>query len=554
MRRIVIITIAVICILVSFGCNSGVKEQDASQLESINEVEEEKIYEFGTKFESDLNLDGKTQSITVYKEEAGVSVKVEYLVDSQARESISRLTELDGMLMNEKYRFIQGVPEPILAIYAKNGDEEENQIYFYTIEEDMEFHYKGKIVVEDDFMELGKTEFLENAVILDGKSYEIVEVYKAPRVSTKERDEVLDYLGMTAQSIVLELGEADFIGQSGLDDSWAYVEEGLEIKIAQDEIVKVCITSGRVLGIEVNQEYLEGQWEDYERYALTKLLTSSNDYLEAQFDYEKYFLEIHLKKDNTNMKVVSICVSLSELYQARIAEEHVVVDRFGNLLFAENEDSWSIELEKENGWMDINIIGYERENAVLFFQADRMGAVGVYHYDLLKKEVTLLRENPETVDFSGGVLSIYSQGERRYFDLGGEDVTDEIMGVNKKEIQVEFYIQSDTLFYLPQNIEDYTILKNLSQLLENKYSRIETYFDAESNRGFLSAFKDEDEMYDLYLFNPSLGQIKLLGLDIIDYKVTTVNGEKRLALTMDGATHSITKCYDVDGELLENCD
>ncbi len=533
--------------MLSFGCSSEKTKQEALQDESINEVEQQTIREFGTRF----NIDGQKGSMIVYYDKAGVSVKVEYLEEEQSMESISKLSELDGMLVAEKYRLVQGNPKPLLAIYATDRDGERNQVIFYKLDEKMVFQYMGKIVDEDNFIELGEIKIIEDTVVFGSKSYEMADIMLDRVTSTTDKDKFLEYLGQPAYSIVSELGQADTVDKSLSEESWSYLDEGLELQILQGDIVGTIITSGRILGIEVNQEFSEEKWENYDRYALETLSTSSNRYLVAHFDYGKYFVELHLLEENNSKKIVSIGVSLSELYQARLKEDHVVVDRFGNLLFAENKDSWSAQLKKEDGWLQIKILGYERENAVLFFQAKRVGVVGVYHYDLLKQKATLLMENPESVEFSGGTLRVSTTGERRYFDLGGIDVTDKIMGIDEDDIQVEFYIQSDTLFYLPENTRDYLVLKNLSQLLEDEYIRIETSFDPETNRGFLSAFKEtKDELYDLYVFYPELSQIKLLDSGILAHEVIWIHNEKGITVTNNNST----RCYDLDGNMLDNCD
>jgi hypothetical protein len=464
MRKIKIIILIIFCLLLIAGCNAGKEEVAIPEEEPVVEEEGQLMLTLGMDHELDLDLDGEQEKLTVHHNEVtGASANVSYFVDEQLQESVSELQGLERTILFAEYQVIQNEAKLVLALYVDG--KQEREVYFYVIREDMTFTYLGRITGEVDFFDMGGIELLDNQVSLDGRNFDLDPTFPDIPLMDQNKDEALDYLALPVYSIISGYGEPDMEEMVGSEKKLAYIDRDIEIFLEQDKIKRICTASGSLLDIEIGKAFLEEDWRANERYALLELATSAEEYKMARFDFDKYFVECTLKMTEQGMEVAALCVSLSELDQARLYEEHVLVDRFGDLLFAETEGSWSKLFGASDGWTQVEILGYERENAVLFFQAQKSGVIGVYYYNLLGEQLILLAEEPQTAAFSGGLLSVSLIDGRKYFDLGGLDVTTEIMGPEEDVITVEFYVQSDTLFYLPTDVKDYVVLKELSQFL-----------------------------------------------------------------------------------------
>lgn len=554
MRKTKNITLILFCLLLAVGCSGGEEVVEEPQEEPVVEEIGQLVLPLGIDHELDLDLDGEQETLTVqHNEVRGASANVSHFVEAQLQESVSELSGLELTILIKDYRVIPDETQPVLVLYV--GGKQENEVFFYALDEDMLFTYLGKIAGEEEFFELGEIELHGNHVDFGGKHFEMDSSLPSVPLMYQDKNEALDYLDLPVYSIRSGFGNPDVEEQVGTEEKLTYLERDLVVFLEGDKINRICTSSGSLLDIEVDDLFLEEEWQQNERYELLELATSAEDYKVARFDLDKYFVECTLWVTETGMEVTSLCVSLSELYQARLYEEHVLVDRFGNLIFAENEDSWRELLGTETGWSELLVLGYERENAVIFFQGQKDGSLGVYHYNLLSDQVTLLVGSPESAEFSGGLLSVSVMGGRRYFDLGGLDVTEEIMGPSLEETEVEFYVQSDTLFYLPAVVEDYLVLKDLNQSLRRGYEDYKTSFDTELDLGYLEAYAQTgDQVHDLYLFLPGAAQLKFVREDVSSRMLQSVGGELRLVLTLPADDGPAYECYDLSGAFLGLCD
>ncbi len=543
-----------LCLLLSVGCSGEEEAVDIPPDEPVIEVPGQQMLIFGMATDVDLNLDGEIETLLVYGDvEEGASVNVTYLVDEQSQESVSELPGWERAQFGDEYRVIPDTKEALLAIYVTS--EEQNEVFFYGMDSSMNFFYKGRIEGEETFTELGDIEIAGTKVRFGELTFEMDSTLPNVPLMYQDKNEALDYLDLPVYSIISGYGEPDMEEMVGTEKKLTYMARDLELFMEEDKIKRICTASGSLLDIEVGQAFLEENWRENERYALLELATSAEEYKIARFDQDKYFVECTLKVTEQGLEVAAVCVSLSELHQARLYEEHVLVDRFGDLLFAENEESWSKLLGVNGGWTQIQILGYERENAVLFFQAQKDGVIGVYHYNLLGEQVSLLAEDPQSAEFSGGLLSVTLADGRKYFDLGGMNVTAEIMGPQEEETVVEFYVQSDTLFYLPTAVEDYVVLNDLSQYLEREYDRYEASFDSELELGYLEAYIETgDQEYNLFLFLASEAKLMSLQEKVSAHVNKQVDGELRMVLTLMNDEGQIYECYDLEGAFLGLCD
>lgn len=553
MRKTKIITLIMLCLLLAVGCSGGEEVVEAPREEQAVEEIGQLVLPLGIDQELDLDLDGEQETLVVHHNEVrGASANVRYFVEAQLHERVSELPGLELTILIKDCRVIPDETQPVLVLYV--AGKQENEVFFYALDEDMLFNYLGKIAGELDFFDMGDIELLDNQVSFDGMIFDLDNDLPSVPMMYQDKDEALDYLDLPVYSIRSGFGNPDLEEQDGTETKLTYLERDLEVFLEDDKITRICTSSGSLMGIDVMQPFIEEDWNANQRYELLDLETSAVDYKVARFDLDKHYMECTLEAKDQNLIVISVCVSLSELYQARVYEEHVLVDRFGNLVFAKNEATWTELLSSVDGWVDLTVLGYERENAVLFFQAIKNGSVAVYHYNLLDDQINKLVDNPVSAEFSGGMLTVYLTDVRKYFDLGGMDVTEEIMGPSEEEVNVEFYVQSDTLFYFPGQTEDYTVLKDLTEYLEKDHEAYETIFDKTHGLGFLEAYKDKrNRSYDLYLFLADEGQLKLLQEEVRRYAFEIINGQQLLLLMLEDDEQEYA-CYDLSGTFLGYCD
>ncbi len=535
--------VLLLMLLMLVSCSQSVDsdvEEDAPILQ-----DEEFVLEVNKQKNMDMDGNGEEDLFVLKTDDAG---EFFYLWN----ENRQVLSEMARIVLREEFRVLRFAEQVFLVLYAENGSEEYGMMV-YRVEE-MGAEYLGMTQSNQDYFPMDILAIEGSQITMDTEVdtlKRILPVSFLPREDSK--DESLDYLGLPIYSIQSGWGEPDAEEETQDGYLLSYEEEQVDFFAKENRIERICIHSGSVLGFNIGEDIKERPtiWEElalYERYQRILLPAGSEEIV--SFDWEQYYVECFLMQEGSLTRLQKVCIWASELYEARLREEHILLDRFGDLLYINSPSSHEILLQSDV-YQDMVILWYEREMGIILIKAEQeQDRMGVYRYDLENRSVKVLAESILDASYADGLLEVTLMDDRKqFFNQAGEDITQEVMAPNVEEMEPQFFVEDDTLYYTPSELRKQVILFELSSYLERpNYSRFLETFETTWDVGFLQFYyPGEGNEYWLYSFLPEERTLRFIHSGVKNHRLLSKAGEPKLMVLTEEDGQDVIYRYGVDG-------
>lgn len=508
----------------------------------------EQVVALGRTARVDDGADESQRELTIRRTEDAVKLEWDQEVFS--------LPGADKDRIQDRARLFEREEGLTLALYQTDPPDA-SMILFYGLDVEGEVVYLGHHRANHDLFSLGPVRLERGEAVLDGASHALDARLPQEMESGEPKDAFLDYLGLPPYSLASGMGDANETESVAEGTILSYTQHDTTLLVTADRIERVCTTSGSLLGLDVgaNIDETPDVWSAYAqdmRFEKGDADGSEAEHIRYGFDWDRYYVECLVQRTQAGRVIREICVELSELHAADIEGRKVLVDRFGDLLYRASAADWRTLVEAEDGYADMELLGFEQENGAVFFLAGQDGPRTAYFYQLEEDAVRELVRGVRTARLSGGLLTVETEdGERRYFDQGGADVTADVTGQTEQPEGVEFYVSDDTLYYLPADPAGYVIVPSLSQALSLQTpGTIKAYYDASHDIGLLHAVGDEASGAGaLYLFRPETEQLILLADDAVRFGLISAVGsqETRILVTHANGIPSDHEVFSLTG-------